>query len=94
MQGKFWINYFVLTDKANFQLLEFNAPGHKDNFGTILGQFQGQFQGQFWVNYFLLTDKTLFQLMEFDAPEHKDNFGTILRQFQGQFWDNSLVLTI
>ena len=51
--------------------MEFDAPGHKDNFGTILKQFQGQF----WVPYFLLTNKALFQLMKFDAPEHKNNTG-------------------
>ena len=79
MQGKFWVNYFVLTDKSLFQLMEFDAPGHKDNFGTILRQFQGQF----WDNYFVLTDKALFQLMEFDAPEHKNNTGHDI--FYGQF---------
>ena len=32
-QGQFCVNYFVLTDKAFFQLMEFDAPEHENNTG-------------------------------------------------------------
>ena len=55
-QGQFWVNYFVLTNKSLFQLLEFNAPGLKVNFGTISGIISGTILAQnFWVNYLVLT---------------------------------------